>query len=303
MAFNDRLNLLEPIILNLMKNNLDVILTDFEGYLERCVPISSSSQKSYLSYVRSLDKANEGQTCEWLRKAVTSENPIECLSKMFDDYFNEHPEKTYQSQWKTGLMRLGDFICGITDSPTNLRSINIENFDLVACQMVAQTAVFCSKSVLDKVKAGKEGSKENIKMGGNEFGAWFHYTVQRVKDGKKGDINADGVRLDDNTYANKAIKTAVLKGFKHYGIFAGAKQKFHNYEACHIWPETCYDARYHTSVANVVLLPREVAGLTDYCQAVKELLQYEAWKRFGFKPAEKDVPSKPKNYNKIVWRN
>ena len=286
-----------------MKNNLDAILTDFEGYLARCAPISSSSQKSYLSYVRSLDKANEGQTCEWLKKAVASEQPINSLSQSFELYFNAHPEKTYQSQWKSGLMRLGDFICGITDSPTNLSSINIKNFDFVACQMVAQTALFCPKAVFDKVKAGKEGSKENKRLEGNEFGAWFHYTVQRAKEGKKGDVNADGVRLDDNTYANKAIKTAVIKGLEHYGIFAGAEQKFNRYEACHIWPETCYDPRYHTSVGNIVLMPREVAGLTDHCQAVKELLQYEAWKRFGFKPAEKDIPSKPKNYNDIVWRN
>ena len=81
------------------------------------------------------------------------------------------------------------------------------------------------------------------------------------------------------------------------------KQLFKGFETCHIWPETCYDARYHTSVGNVVLLPREVAGLTDHCQAVEDLLKYEAWKRFRFKPDEEAVPSKPKNYNKIIWRN
>ena len=31
--------------------------------------------------------------------------------------------------------------------------------------------------------------------------------------------------------------------------------------------------------------------------------KYEVWKRFRFKPDEEAVPSKPKNYNKIIWRN
>ena len=286
-----------------MKNNLERILNDFEGYLASSATISSKSQKSYLSYVRSLDKANEGQTSEWLKKAVASKTPIESLSQSFEQYFNAHPEKKAQTQWKTGLMRLGDFVCGITNSSVNLKSINIKNFDLFACQLVAQSAVFCSKEIFKKVKDGDEGSGENQKQGGNEFGAWYHYTVKRTKESKKGGFDAEGVRLDDNTYANRAIKTAVLKGVKHYGIYTTSKRLFHGYEACHIWPETCYDARYHTSVGNIVLLPREVAGLTDHCQAVEELLKYEAWERFRFKPIGEDIPTKPKYYNDIVWRN
>ena len=82
-----------------------------------------------------------------------------------------------------------------------------------------------------------------------------------------------------------------------------SKTENSGYVASYILSETCYDARYHTSVANVVLLPREIAGLTDHCQAVEDLLKYEAWKRFRFKPDEEEVPQRPKNYSKIVWRN
>ena len=153
------------------------------------------------------------------------------------------------------------------------------------------------------MKAGELGSKENLGVG-NEFGAWYHYTFQRARhDEKRGEYKDAVIRFDDNTYANTAIKTAVLKGLSRYGIHGGSKQLFKGFEVCHIWPETCYDARYHTSVGNIVLLPREIAGLTDHCQAVEDLLKYEVWKRFGFKPAEAAVPSKPKNYNKITWRN
>ena len=54
--------------------------------------------------------------------------------------------------------------------------------------------------------------------------------------------------------------------------------------ACHIWDKSCYDYRYHTSVFNLVLLPKSVGGLSDYCDAVKEILQYEAAMRFGVYP-------------------
>ena len=56
-----------------MENNLEKILSDYEAYLRRCATVNSKSQKSYLSYVRSLEKANEGQTCEWLKKAIATE--------------------------------------------------------------------------------------------------------------------------------------------------------------------------------------------------------------------------------------
>jgi hypothetical protein len=85
-----------------------------------------------------------------------------------------------------------------------------------------------------------------------------------------------------------------------YGIHNADIKIFKGFEACHIWENTCYDERYHTSVANLVLIPREIAGLTDHCDAVKELLKYESFKRFGFKPdSENNTPNKPKNYDKL----
>ena len=74
---------------------------------------------------------------------------------------------------------------------------------------------------------------------------------------------------------------------------------FKGFEACHIWEKTCYDERYHTSVANLVLIPREIAGLTDHCDAVKELLKYESFNRFGFIPDNENTPNEPKNYDKL----
>ena len=283
-----------------LSESFNSLLADYAQYLRGIID-SENSRKSYVSYVRSLDKANGGRTMNWLKEAVCSESPIKYLSDAFDKFFETTNDVQSQSQWKAGLCRLGEFVCGFTDSSTNLHSI--KNFDSIACELVAQSAIFCSKEVFDKVKTGELGGKENLGVG-NEFGAWYHYTFQRARHNEKRSAHKDGnIRFDDNTYANTAIKTAVLKGLSRYGIQSGSKQMFKGFEVCHIWPETCYDARYHTSVANIVLLPREIAGLTDHCQAVEDLLKYEAWKRFGFKPAEAEVPTRPKNYSKITWRN
>ena len=278
----------------------NAILADFEAYVCRCVTDNPGSQKSYVSYVKSLDKANEGSTCKWLKRAVSSEDTAKTLSDIFDDYFNNHPDKTPQTQWKTGLKRLGDFVCGFTDSSTNLHSI--KNFDSVACDLVAQSAIFCPKNIFEKVKKGELGSRENEGVG-NIYGSWYNCKYQRAKHFQKRGEKCGDITFDDNTYANNAIKLALLKGLEKYGIHGNSRQIFKGFETCHIWPDTCYDARYHTSLANVVLLPREIAGLTDHCQTVEDMLKYEAWKRFGFKPDEAETPAKPKNYNKIVWRN
>ena len=283
-----------------MKEGWEVILADFEEFVGHYVTDNVGSQRSYVSYVKSLDKANSGLTVQWLKDATTNENPIQYLFETFDAYFKNNPKKTPNNQWKTALKRLGDFICGFTHSTTNLHSI--KNFDSIACELVAQSAIFCTKAVFEKVKRGELGSKENIGIG-NPFGSWYNCKYQRATPQQKRRENINGIILDDNTYANTAIKMAVLKGLDRFGIYGTEKQIFKGFEACHIWPRTCYDARYHTSVGNIVLLPREIAGLTDHCQTIEELLKYEAWRRFDFKPEEAVVPPRPSNYSNIVWRN
>ncbi|HWQ55093.1 MAG TPA: hypothetical protein VN442_15505 [Bryobacteraceae bacterium] len=44
---------------------------------------------------------------------------------------------------------------------------------------------------------------------------------------------------------------------------------FQNCAVCHIWPNSCYDERYHTCVANLVLLPSALASLTDFDPQVR----------------------------------
>ena len=103
----------------------------------------------------------------------------------------------------------------------------------------------------------------------------------------KGDNNT---RLDDNSYPNAQMKASLKKR----GIYPIG------YETCHIWERTCYDPRYHTCYANLVLLPRAIASLSDHNEEVKALLQWYAYERFGdFLPENKTLPPKPENYDEI----
>ena len=110
--------------------------------------------------------------------------------------------------------------------------------------------------------------------------------VRRARSGeKRGTETPEGIRLDDNTFANRVPKAAL----SHLG-------KFEGFAVCHIWPQTCYDERYHTMPANLVLLPRALAGLTDHHRAVEQCLQYRAWDLYGWHPDEHPQPEKPANY-------
>lgn len=55
---------------------------------------------------------------------------------------------------------------------------------------------------------------------------------------------------------------------------------------CHIWPGTTYDERYHTLLANLVLIPRILANLSDYFNAVIDVLKYRSYELYGWYPEE-----------------
>lgn len=105
-----------------------------------------------------------------------------------------------------------------------------------------------------------------------------------------GAVLRNGVRLDNNSLANHAIKQAL-------GVGKSAK----GFETCHIWPNSCYDVRYHTAIANLVLLPRALASLSDYNAEVRQVLQYHALELYGWYPEKQAKPSKP-NFYPTNWR-
>lgn len=78
----------------------------------------------------------------------------------------------------------------------------------------------------------------------------------------------------------------------------GGYRLFKDYEACHIWG-LVDDCHYYTSIANLVLIPRAISGMSDHCQAVIDLLRYESYKRFGILPKGQVIPQKPQGYNSL----
>ena len=113
--------------------------------------------------------------------------------------------------------------------------------------------------------------------------------TKRGRAKEKGNV-VDGIRIDDNTYANVAIKKAISSSID-----------FKNYMVCHIWPGTTYDERYHTLLANLVLIPRILANLSDYFNAVIDVLKYRSYELYGWHPDGTEVPQRPSYYPK-VWR-
>lgn len=113
----------------------------------------------------------------------------------------------------------------------------------------------------------------------------------RASQGERRGQVSNGVRFDDNTYANLAIKRAV-------GLRRGQALGF---ESCHIWPLTCYDERFHTAVANIVLLPRALASLSDHDDEIQRVLQYRAFELYSWWPDDQPQPVKPDFYP-TDWR-
>ncbi|MES2641063.1 MAG: hypothetical protein V4850_16350 [Myxococcota bacterium] len=113
----------------------------------------------------------------------------------------------------------------------------------------------------------------------------------RLGSGEKLGAAEDGTRLDRNNYAGAAIRAAVR----------ASPGDLEGYQACHVWPNTCYDARYHTVLANLVLVPAPLVSLTDHHPDVMAALQYRAWAAFGWRPAEAAEPLQPARYP-TRWR-
>lgn len=115
-------------------------------------------------------------------------------------------------------------------------------------------------------------------------GAWCPGVRRKGKDEKRGDI-VEGNKLDDNTYANDAIKKAL-----------DIKDRESNFSVCHIWEKSCYDEFDHTTIANLVLLPKAISTLTDHHPEVRAALKYRAYELYGWHPKRTAPPIKPDSY-------
>lgn len=108
----------------------------------------------------------------------------------------------------------------------------------------------------------------------------------RMGSGERPGATIDGIRLDRNNYAGAAIREAL----------GGRGKALGGYQACHVWPDTCYDPRYHTSLANLVLVPAPLVSLTDHDPDVMAALKFRAFELYGWHPSEESAPPRPPRY-------
>lgn len=148
-------------------------------------------------------------------------------------------------------------------------------------KLIAMTSIWAPKQAFEEKK------KEN------GFGVYFLKT-KRASRGEKPKTTVNGIYLDDNTKANLSIKYVQKEWL---GVSKTAVPKLlKGYHTCHIWDKTCYDVRYHTCLANLVLVPSELSALTDYNPEIQDALKYRAYEKFGWFPSEEDESIKPINY-------
>lgn len=160
----------------------------------------------------------------------------------------------------------------------------VERLGIDLSSLLAETAIWASPEVFQLLKSE------------NAHATWYPMARRAYeKRGEKKGQRVGDVRLDDNTYANVAIKRAV-----------GRTGCIRNVHACHVWPRTAYDQRYYTCIANLVLLPRSIAGLSDHHPPMTAALQYRSFDLYGWYPAEiagepQSPPVKPPAYP-TNWR-
>lgn len=142
------------------------------------------------------------------------------------------------------------------------------------CRLIAETTLW----------ANPEVCRELIRIGGNP--CYFPNTRRcRKGQGERRNQVIDGIRLDDNTYANHAIKQSL-------GVGRNAK----GYEVCHIWSGSSYSERCHTAIPNLVLIPRPLAGLSDHDKQIQAALQFRSFELYQWLPPNTEIPIKPENY-------
>lgn len=158
----------------------------------------------------------------------------------------------------------------MTFSAEKLLTAATDQLGINFAALIAQCAIFPHPEVVAMLSQKSPG------------GVWFPgYRRSRPAQGEPKRGRFGDEHLDDNTMANLAIKEAV---------FASSRAGCSGFATCHIWPGTCYDAACHTALANLVLLPAPLAGMTDHNLAIADLLQSRSFALYGWLPSGASTP-------------
>jgi hypothetical protein len=83
-----------------------------------------------------------------------------------------------------------------------------------------------------------------------------------------------------------------------HGIFGGSRA---GWGFAHVWTASD-DINSYTHLADLVMIPECLAGLTDKKGPLTAYLRWHAWTAYGWKPDHVDPPPMPADYSGIQWR-
>lgn len=161
----------------------------------------------------------------------------------------------------------------------NELKIALQNLNIDLSQLIAQTSIWVHPATIKIIQS----------ITSNPNAQWI-INCRRKKSNEKRRIKINGTLLDDNTYANQGIK-----------ICTNNISTPNTYTTCHIYQDSCYDPNYHTSLCNLVLLPRAISSFSDFHKPIIDLLKYRSYEIYGF--YINTIPSKPNNYNSLRWNS
>jgi hypothetical protein len=231
--------------------------------------LTKGTMNNYCTWVRTVDKtgASLGKDIATFISSVLA-NPSKKTAIIIENEINNYfafvtpglktlstPIVNYQSAFKS----FANFIFGYYNGTVWMP---LDKFQVLFCQLVASSCLIVSKDVYDDVCNGKLGAVQNLgKNKKNNYCSWYNGKYIRLNSVKKGTVIPAGTTLpngfvvphdviaDDNTYANQAIKRAMVETFKRKGMPVAAWNHFSDYMACHVWDKTD-DPWYYTNVDN-----------------------------------------------------
>lgn len=274
-----------------------------------------STIMSYVNYIKAYDKLNGNHTCSDIMDLIQNgrtdvdENGVgrqmSVLDKarsLFDDVVRDKGlQGNTIGNYKTAYMDFCRVVVGRYNADVWFDNPQTDSI----YRLIAENAVFASPEVVDCLTKGTllfDGKKKEM----DRYACWDRRFI-RDNSKRKGTETKDEKNrtcmADDNTQANHAIKYAVRESCPDVKI--GSISCFKNYEACHIVSKV-NNVTYFTSIPNLVLLHRALAGLTDHIKDIQNLLDYHAWNLYHKSiPDWKTPVLSPKLervYKELEWR-
>lgn len=273
---------------NYTMSNIEQILYQYYKYTSETGRLTETSAKNYVSYIR---EANEVLNNNLLTILLDFINEPDHINLFMNSIEKSISKFSNSSKVKSALKSFAYYIYG-TFYGNDALSLAIDDFSLA--KIVAETSIFADPKVVEKVKKGELGTRHNILIKGNPYASWDGMSSTRFG---KTDLPRSDQR--SNTIPNYGMKLAIINSLELTNKLS--YRIFKDYQTCHIW-QSNNDPRFFTSIQNLVLVPRPIATLTDHNEYVKSVLQYRAYRLFGFNPTPHKI-ERPKRYSDLTWRN